>query len=273
MHSSEDNTHNIQHTAPRHAAPAPPSLPCAAAAELSVRCILSPSPFSACACNLSCASLADAMFCLLRGSACSVLLLLDGCLSRRQILMEVCLIGLQVLLTGFGIGARRKKVNNTAHCASKRARVDPVPSAKHNAHRLCSSSCFCASLPLMLPSTSPRSSSRRISLSSRATTRREGQTKRSRQQQRQTKIRVHRCTEAAAYSLTRPTRSRCDCFVLYTLARYACVCSYPDMGSGRYSAKLTMDQWTDFNNAQRAHQNYVRTSNKQQRCADGHRAR
>ena len=32
---------------------------------------------------------------------------------------------------------------------------------------------------------------------------------------------------------------------------------YPDMGSGRYSAKLTDEQWKDFNNAQRAHYNYV----------------
>ena len=29
------------------------------------------------------------------------------------------------------------------------------------------------------------------------------------------------------------------------------------MGSGRYSAKLTLEQWQDFNCAQRGHQNYV----------------
>ncbi|KAL7746227.1 Microsomal glutathione S-transferase 3 [Sorochytrium milnesiophthora] len=32
---------------------------------------------------------------------------------------------------------------------------------------------------------------------------------------------------------------------------------YPDMGSGRYAAKLTDQQWLQFNNAQRAHYNYV----------------
>jgi len=32
---------------------------------------------------------------------------------------------------------------------------------------------------------------------------------------------------------------------------------YPDMGNGRYSAKLTLDEWTYFNNYQRAHYNYV----------------
>jgi len=32
---------------------------------------------------------------------------------------------------------------------------------------------------------------------------------------------------------------------------------YPDMGNGRYAAKLTDEQWVDFNNAQRAHGNYV----------------
>jgi len=32
---------------------------------------------------------------------------------------------------------------------------------------------------------------------------------------------------------------------------------YPDMGNGRYSAKLTDEQWLKFNYAQRAHQNYV----------------
>jgi len=32
---------------------------------------------------------------------------------------------------------------------------------------------------------------------------------------------------------------------------------YPDMGQGRFSDKLTDDQWMQFNNAQRAHQNYV----------------
>ena len=32
---------------------------------------------------------------------------------------------------------------------------------------------------------------------------------------------------------------------------------YPDMGNGRFSAKLTDDQWTEFNNVQRTHQNYV----------------
>jgi len=32
---------------------------------------------------------------------------------------------------------------------------------------------------------------------------------------------------------------------------------YPDMGSGRYSVKLTEEQWFKFNCAQRAHQNYL----------------
>ena len=32
---------------------------------------------------------------------------------------------------------------------------------------------------------------------------------------------------------------------------------YPDMGNGRYSAKLTDEQWYKFNCAQRAHQNYL----------------
>jgi glutathione S-transferase len=32
---------------------------------------------------------------------------------------------------------------------------------------------------------------------------------------------------------------------------------YPDMGNGRYSAKLSYDQWYKFNNAQRAHYNFV----------------
>ena len=32
---------------------------------------------------------------------------------------------------------------------------------------------------------------------------------------------------------------------------------YPDMGSGRYSTKLTDEQWFKFNCAQRAHQNYL----------------
>lgn len=32
---------------------------------------------------------------------------------------------------------------------------------------------------------------------------------------------------------------------------------YPDMGSGRYSAKLSYKQWYDYNNAQRAHYNFV----------------
>ena len=32
---------------------------------------------------------------------------------------------------------------------------------------------------------------------------------------------------------------------------------YPDMGNGRLSAKLTDEQWADFNNHQRAHYNYV----------------
>ena len=31
----------------------------------------------------------------------------------------------------------------------------------------------------------------------------------------------------------------------------------PDMGSGRYSQKLSYKEWYDFNNAQRAHYNYV----------------
>eukprot|EP00005_Dracoamoeba_jomungandri_P005421 CAMPEP_0174258656 /NCGR_PEP_ID=MMETSP0439-20130205/7616_1 /TAXON_ID=0 /ORGANISM="Stereomyxa ramosa, Strain Chinc5" /LENGTH=156 /DNA_ID=CAMNT_0015342247 /DNA_START=37 /DNA_END=507 /DNA_ORIENTATION=+ len=32
---------------------------------------------------------------------------------------------------------------------------------------------------------------------------------------------------------------------------------YPDMGNGRYSQKLTHEQWLEFNNYQRAHYNYV----------------
>lgn len=32
---------------------------------------------------------------------------------------------------------------------------------------------------------------------------------------------------------------------------------YPDMGCGRYSQKLTEKEWEDFNNAQRAHYNFV----------------
>jgi len=32
---------------------------------------------------------------------------------------------------------------------------------------------------------------------------------------------------------------------------------YPDMGSGRYSAKLSDSDWLTFNNYQRAHYNYV----------------
>jgi len=32
---------------------------------------------------------------------------------------------------------------------------------------------------------------------------------------------------------------------------------YPDMGNGRFAAKLNDDQWMKFNNAQRAHYNYV----------------
>ncbi|KAJ1950756.1 hypothetical protein IWQ62_006517 [Dispira parvispora] len=32
---------------------------------------------------------------------------------------------------------------------------------------------------------------------------------------------------------------------------------YPDMGSGRHAAKLSDEDWTQFNNVQRTHQNYV----------------
>jgi hypothetical protein len=32
---------------------------------------------------------------------------------------------------------------------------------------------------------------------------------------------------------------------------------YPDMGNGRFSAKLSDEEWLKFNYAQRAHQNYV----------------
>eukprot|EP01097_Dermamoeba_algensis_P002174 TRINITY_DN1869_c0_g1_i1.p1 TRINITY_DN1869_c0_g1~~TRINITY_DN1869_c0_g1_i1.p1 ORF type:complete len:178 (-),score=15.30 TRINITY_DN1869_c0_g1_i1:607-1140(-) len=32
---------------------------------------------------------------------------------------------------------------------------------------------------------------------------------------------------------------------------------YPDMGSGRYAAKLSHGDWVTFNNAQRAHYNYI----------------
>ena len=31
----------------------------------------------------------------------------------------------------------------------------------------------------------------------------------------------------------------------------------PDMGCGRYSAKLSYKQWYEFNNAQRAHYNFL----------------
>ena len=32
---------------------------------------------------------------------------------------------------------------------------------------------------------------------------------------------------------------------------------YPDMGNGKYSAKLSYEDWYKFNNAQRAHHNFV----------------
>jgi glutathione S-transferase len=32
---------------------------------------------------------------------------------------------------------------------------------------------------------------------------------------------------------------------------------YPDMGNGRFSQKLTYEQWFSFNNAQRSHYNYM----------------
>jgi len=32
---------------------------------------------------------------------------------------------------------------------------------------------------------------------------------------------------------------------------------YPDMGNGRYAADLSYDQWFAFNNAQRAHYNFL----------------
>ncbi|KAI8872162.1 hypothetical protein GQ42DRAFT_114320, partial [Ramicandelaber brevisporus] len=32
---------------------------------------------------------------------------------------------------------------------------------------------------------------------------------------------------------------------------------YPDNGNGRYAAKLTDEEWLEFNNHQRAHQNYL----------------
>eukprot|EP00026_Physarum_polycephalum_P018388 Phypoly_transcript_19957.p1 GENE.Phypoly_transcript_19957~~Phypoly_transcript_19957.p1 ORF type:complete len:199 (+),score=21.86 Phypoly_transcript_19957:73-597(+) len=32
---------------------------------------------------------------------------------------------------------------------------------------------------------------------------------------------------------------------------------YPDMGSGKFAQKLPMDQWIQFNNAQRTHYNYI----------------
>jgi len=32
---------------------------------------------------------------------------------------------------------------------------------------------------------------------------------------------------------------------------------YPDMGNGKFASKLTLEQWTDFNNAQRVHYNYL----------------
>ena len=39
--------------------------------------------------------------------------------------------------------------------------------------------------------------------------------------------------------------------------RDRCPVGYPDMGSGRFSAKLSDEQWYNFNNAQRAHQNFL----------------
>lgn len=32
---------------------------------------------------------------------------------------------------------------------------------------------------------------------------------------------------------------------------------YPDMGSGKFAEKLSVSEWMEFNNAQRAHYNYV----------------
>ena len=39
--------------------------------------------------------------------------------------------------------------------------------------------------------------------------------------------------------------------------RDRCPVGYPDMGNGRFSAKLSDEQWYSFNNAQRAHQNFL----------------
>ncbi|OMJ15307.1 Microsomal glutathione S-transferase 3 [Smittium culicis] len=41
------------------------------------------------------------------------------------------------------------------------------------------------------------------------------------------------------------------------VARKSIGIEYPDMGSGRFSSKLTDEQWLEFNNVMRVHQNYV----------------
>jgi len=39
--------------------------------------------------------------------------------------------------------------------------------------------------------------------------------------------------------------------------RDTCRAGYPDVGQGRFADKLSDEQWVAFNNAQRAHQNYL----------------
>lgn len=59
----------------------------------------------------------------------------------------------------------------------------------------------------------------------------------------------------------------CFVFVLFCLCSNPIPCplyliphSYPDMGSGRFSEKLTYSQWYQFNNAQRGHQNFLESA-------------
>ncbi|OMJ17328.1 Microsomal glutathione S-transferase 3 [Smittium culicis] len=51
-----------------------------------------------------------------------------------------------------------------------------------------------------------------------------------------------------------------QCFVAGTKvadARKKYNVDYPDMGSGRFAAKLSDKDWTEFNNIMRVHQNYI----------------
>ncbi|KAJ3375119.1 Microsomal glutathione S-transferase 3 [Allomyces arbusculus] len=55
-----------------------------------------------------------------------------------------------------------------------------------------------------------------------------------------------------AFNLHYTSSSR---FVMALRRKYGI--AYPDMGSGRYTTKLTDAQWHEFNSAQRVHQNYL----------------